>query len=203
MGPTQDQNQLNQAPINKPKPKTKTFIGLVVIVLLVVGASAYAWKKINNNSTTSTDQEIVAEQNGELPANATMAIEVGEELARVGEIVEFEVYVDSGDTEVNAVGVEATYPKDDLEVVEVVYEGSKFDIQAFEKAEAGTITLERGASKPTKGKSLVATLRVRPITARTTADITLADKSSLMATANAQNVLGERKSVQIEIAGNE
>lgn len=202
MGPSQDQNQPIQTPVNKPKAKTKTFVGLIVLVLLVVGASAFAWTRINNSSTTSTESEIANEQGGELPANASMSIEVDEELARVGEIIEFKVYVDSGEIEVNAVGLEATYPKADMEVVDVVYEGSKFDIQAPSKeAGDGEINLERGATKPTKGKSLVATLRMRPTTPGTTADILISKKSSLLAQANAQNILGERIDVQIEIAG--
>jgi hypothetical protein len=131
--------------------------------------------------------------------SASMTVSSDAQQVTVGKAVTFKVYVNPGETEVNAVGVNASYPTDSFEFVSISYEGSGFDIQAKEEVKDGAITIERGAAKNTSGETLVATITLKATKATSESGLTIEKDSKLIQSSNTKNILKTRQGAQIEV----
>lgn len=100
-----------------------------------------------------------------------------------------EITIDSS-VPVNAAQLSITYPPSQFRVIAVDTQGSKFTIAAEESIQNGVVKLARGNVQPLTGKSLFATLVVRPLTGNASTDsFGYSSTDSLVMSAENENVL--------------
>lgn len=199
----EDQNPVNST--LKPKNKTKKPFVIIILLVVLVLLGFGAWKttsKDSGQSQTSASEEVLP-----IEGSGTMGVSSDVQQVTVGEVATFKIYVDSGETPVNAVGVRASYPTDTFELVDIDYTGSKFTIQAKEEVKNGNITLDRatGIDTTTKvgssltGESLVATITLKAIKPSTESELTLNEGSILIEASTSKNILKTWQGAKIKV----
>jgi hypothetical protein len=192
----QDQNPVSSTTKPKSNSKKPIVIAIILITLALIGIGVWNLSDKNNpepQASTTTEEVLPVE------GTATMGVSVNAPQVKVGEVATFKVYANPGETEVNAVGVRASFPTDSFELVDISYEGSGFDIQAKEEVKNGTITLDRGATKNQKGEQLVATVTLKTLKPSTDSGLTLNEGSILIQSSNNKNILKTWQGAQIKI----
>jgi hypothetical protein len=200
----QDQNPVK--PTETPKTKNKKVAPLIILVVLLAIAGIGAWmlkdKESSPQPQTSTTDEVVPAE-----GSATMTVSSDTQQATVGNVVTFKVYVNSDDTEVNGVGVRASFSTDSFDFVGISYEGSAFEMQAKEEVADGKIILDRATGidsaankgRVLTGENLVATITLKATKASTGSGLTIDDSSILIQSSDAKNILKTRQGAQIEV----
>jgi hypothetical protein len=193
----QDQNPVSSTtkPKNNSKKPILIAIALIILALIGIGVWKISDKNTSEPQTSTTTEEVLPPTEG----TATMGVSTSAPQVTVGEVATFKVYVNPGETEVNAVGVRASFPTDNFELADINYEGSGFDIQAKEEVKNGVVTLDLGATKNLKGEQFVATITLKALKPSTDSGLTLNDGSILIQSSNNKNILKTWQGAQIKI----
>jgi hypothetical protein len=192
----QDQNPVSSTTKPKNNSKKPMVIAIALIILALIGIGVW---KISDKNTSEPQTSTTTEEVLPVEGTATMGVSTNKPQVTVGEVATFKVYANPGETEVNAVGVRASFPTDSFELADINYEGSGFDIQAKEEIKNGAITLDRGATKNVKGEQLVATITLKALKPAVDSGLTLNEGSILIQSSNNKNILKTWQGAQIKI----
>lgn len=168
---------------------------LIAVSLAVVGLLLYkvfSASPANNSAKTNNPQN--SSQTPPTEAVSKLYLSPSSQNLASGAQITVEIREDSGNTPVNAVQANFSYPADKLTFVSIDYSGSGFDVQAQEKTETGQILIGRGSFEAKTGDQLIAKVNFQAASGPTSAELKFQAGSSLISATTHKDTLSSDSS---------
>ena len=163
---------------------------LIAVSLAVVGLLLYkAFTAAPTSNSAKTKNPQNSTQTPPTEAASKLYLNPASQNLASGAQITVEIREDSGNTPVNAVQANLSYPADKLTYLSVDYTGSAFDVQAQEKTENGQIFIARGSYDGKTGEQLIAKVNFQAISGPTTAELKFQAGSSLISATTHKDTL--------------
>jgi plastocyanin len=187
-------NQNNQQEQNMPETEQKkpAKIGpwkpiFVVIVVVLAAASAVTAIMISRD----TKSPVSNSPGNQMSSEPSLSFSPSSQTIKAGETLTLAVWADSVDQVVNAVQSNITYPADKFELVDVIDDGSAYEIKAETTRDSGSIAIARGHVGTLTGPQLVVKLTLKALVDTGTAKISFTDGTALVSSESNQNIVSQ------------
>lgn len=164
------------------------FGALVFLLVFFAAGSAFVYQSSARSTKSGSGGD----------KQAVIFLTPNKQSLQAGSPLEVSVWVNSYDTEVNAVQAVIKYPSDKLGYVSSDSSDSPFTVQAEVSDRDGTLTIARGSLSPVKGQQFVAKVTFKPTQFNGKAQLSFDSSSSLLDSTQHVNILGQRLSGSYE-----